>query len=185
MSRDGSFRRELDVALPLIKASASVVALIVTIKLQTDGGFFDGHDHGARASLFAFGGAVMLFYELIPNGHEPLFSRVAPWLTRIAGATLASFAAWNWVMSETNGDPISLMGGAVAGIGGLAMMVPAVLLFGMFFNLLESQHNRNRGRPKAAIERMPGYDRPCRTGGLAYDGEPEEASSPWGLRPPA
>ena len=67
--------------------------LAVAIKLQIDGDFFDGHGHGAKAALFAFGGAVALFYELIPNGHQPLFSRVAPWSTRIAGATLASFAA--------------------------------------------------------------------------------------------
>ena len=84
-------------------------------------------------------------------------------------------------MSETNGDPLSLMGGPVAGIGQFVIVFPAIMLF----SLLESRHYRGRGKPGAATERMPSHDRPCRTGGLAYDVESEEASSPWGLSPPA
>ena len=188
MSRDRSFRRVLDVALPLTKLTASVLALVIAIKLQIDSDFFfDGHDHGARAALFALGGAVALFYELIPNGREQFLSRIAPWSTRITGATLASFAAWSWILDETNSDPLSLMQ-PVAGIGVFAIVVPLLVLLSCLANLHDNKGGaaRNEGRDRAEMTagRLSICHRPWRTGGSARNtGEVEGASSS-GLWPP-
>ena len=115
-----------------VKIAASIALVYLAIDLYAN----DSHTsygYGVKAALLAFGAAVSLFYELIPNGNERIFrlSLIASWSTRIVGAGMATLAAWNLLLDETGGDPLPLLG-PMAVVAGVALVVPiAVLIDGM------------------------------------------------------
>ena len=114
MSKSVSFRQAMSRVLPMVKVVGSVLLLALGLRLHLYGDLLPHDSYGLKAALLASVAAAALFYELLPNGRENLFTRIAPWSTRFAGGVLASFAAWNWVLGETNGEPFPLIWPIVA-----------------------------------------------------------------------
>ena len=123
------------VSFPMVKVTVAVMGLALAIRLQFGSDpTLSEYSYGVKAALLAFGGATSLFFELIPNGNTPYFSRLAPWLPRITGAALAFFAAWNWILDETGGEPFPLIWPVVA-MGIFAVLMPTAALFFTAFHL--------------------------------------------------
>ncbi len=115
------------VMLPMVKVLVSFLGIVMALRLQFGDGLDADYSYGVKGVMFAFGGAVALFYELLPNGNAQIFTRIAPWLTRLAGALLALLATWNLLLDQTNGEPFPLLAPAAA-IGLFAITIPAILI---------------------------------------------------------
>ena len=115
------------VMMPMVKILVSFLGIVLALRLQFGDGLAADYSYGVKGVMFAFGGAVALFYELLPNGNADIFTRVAPWLTRLAGALLALLATWNLLLDQTNGEPFPLLAPAAA-IGLFVITIPAILI---------------------------------------------------------
>ena len=125
------------------RIGAAISLLYLTYDLYTNMDY-SAYGYGVKAALLAFGAAISMFYELLPSGSVRKFylSLTATWSTRITGALLATLAAWNWLLAETDGDPLPLIKPLLIAVA-VALFIPIMMLAN---GLAIDSENRKRSR---------------------------------------
>lgn len=68
----------------------------------------EGADFGVKAATLAVFTGFLLMLELLPT-NDTLMGRIANYVNRVNGALFALGVGWNWITSETDGSPGSVV----------------------------------------------------------------------------
>ena len=99
------------------RATASTYKLVLAIAMLFSGlgfhlGTIEGAHYGVKAALLALAAAATLLIDILPR-NEGRNGTLATFFTRFGGAMLAFLASWNWILSETGGDPFPFLWPAI------------------------------------------------------------------------